>query len=85
VNVAKSMEISMLVYQLLEHYVCPKRTPNPADVILDDLASHDDDVIAILERDLNLKISEEEWLSVLTVQDAINLVKKHYALKEKAA
>ena len=47
------------------------------DRIIDLVDSADYGVIINIERDLNIKISNEDWFNVVTVRDAIELVKAH--------
>lgn len=47
------------------------------DRIVDLVDSADYAVIINIERDLNIKISNEDWFNVVTVRDAIELVKAH--------
>ena len=47
------------------------------DRIVDLVDSADYAVIINIERDLNIKISNKDWFNVVTVRDAIELVKAH--------
>lgn len=47
------------------------------DRIIDLVDSADYGFIINIERDLNIKISNEDWFNVVTVRDAIELVKAH--------
>ena len=47
------------------------------DRIVDLVDSADYAVILNIERDLNIKISNEDWFNAVTVRDTIELVKAH--------
>jgi acyl carrier protein len=84
-NVAKSMEISLLVMKELASSTYQKYMPKMSDRLLEDFGVDYIEISMILDNvqnKLGIKIPNDSWGDVTTVEDAIKHIKKYYDLQK---